>query len=142
VGESSREEINIVPTSASGRNFGWAIMEGSSCFGGGTSCDRTGLTLPAFEYGRDDGCAVIGGSVYRGSNIPELRGYYFFADLCQRELRAFRYLNNSVDDLRTWTVDGFTSIFSLGTDALGELYLLALSGSSGTLYRIDKVTDA
>jgi hypothetical protein len=31
-------------------------------------------TLPVFEYDHQQGCSIIGGYVYRGSAIPELRG--------------------------------------------------------------------
>ena len=37
---------------------------------------------PIAEYGRDLGCAVTGGDVYRGSAQPDLVGIYVFADYC------------------------------------------------------------
>jgi hypothetical protein len=79
-------------------NFGWKIMEGTSCYGtgacpGGTpSCGSAALTLPIHEYSHSGGgCAVIGGVVYRGCTIPEEYGTYFLADLCSNAIWSFSY---------------------------------------------------
>ena len=54
-----------------GLNYGWSLMEGDVCEQPG--CDTTGLTLPTFEYGHDQGCAIVGGYVYRGQRSPRAR---------------------------------------------------------------------
>src|SRR5690349_24075876 len=36
----------------------------------------------SLEYGHDEGCSVSGGFVYRGCALPDLRGTYFYSDLC------------------------------------------------------------
>ena len=46
VGQSALEEVNFEPWATSGLNYGWRLMEGSECYNAST-CDRTGLTLPA-----------------------------------------------------------------------------------------------
>src|SRR6476661_1231924 len=85
VGQEHYEEIDVAPGGANpgkGINYGWNIMEGAHCLSGG-QCDQTGLTLPTFEYGHDQGCSITGGYVYRGPAIPALQGVYFYADYCQ-----------------------------------------------------------
>ena len=32
------------------------------------------------------GCAIIGGHVYRGDALPELKGLYIYSDYCNGEL--------------------------------------------------------
>ncbi|MGH9204833.1 MAG: PQQ-dependent sugar dehydrogenase, partial [Vicinamibacterales bacterium] len=87
VGQSAYEEINFQPASSSGgENYGWRIMEGAHCFNPGSGCDQSGLTLPVAEYGRQGGCSVTGGYVYRGSALPEWQGVYFYADFCSGEV--------------------------------------------------------
>ena len=81
VGQNRYEEINIVPAgSPGGLNFGWPISEGSHCFPEDKVCDLSGLEAPAFDYSHDDGnCSITGGYVYRGTQIPALRGAYLFS---------------------------------------------------------------
>jgi len=82
VGQDAFEEVNrIDPATQSGANLGWNVMEGAHCFAD-PSCSSDGMTLPLAEYGRDLGCSVTGGYVYRGEAIPNLRGWYLFGDYC------------------------------------------------------------
>ena len=97
VGQEHYEEVDVAPGGANpgkGTNFGWNIMEGAHCLGGG-QCDQTGLTLPTFEYAHDQGCSITGGYVYRGNAIPALQGLYFFGDYCQGWVRSIRYTGGS-----------------------------------------------
>ncbi|MEE9413387.1 MAG: PQQ-dependent sugar dehydrogenase, partial [Methylococcales bacterium] len=82
VGQNTFEEVNFQPaTSTGGENYGWNIMEGPSCLNA-SSCDKTGLTLPAASYGHSEGCSITGGQVYRGTNYPDLAGRYLYGDFC------------------------------------------------------------
>src|SRR6185503_4285662 len=77
------EEIDVTRAGTpGGLNYGWSIMEGAHCFKPAENCDRTGLVMPVAEYGRDQGCSVTGGHVYRGGRIPDLVGVYLFGDFC------------------------------------------------------------
>ncbi|PCJ81797.1 MAG: hypothetical protein COA49_04395 [Bacteroidetes bacterium] len=85
VGEVDWEEVNFEPAgSAGGLNYGWRLMEGSSCYEPIIDCDPGEVTtLPIFEFPHENGlCSVIGGVVYRGLNIPSLQGYYVLSDAC------------------------------------------------------------
>jgi glucose/arabinose dehydrogenase len=55
VGQDREEEIDLV---GKGKNYGWNIMEGTLTYAGG---NQTGLELPVWEYGHDQGNAIIGG---------------------------------------------------------------------------------
>ena len=127
VGQNSWEEVDVARAGLGGINFGWRVMEGSHCYNADT-CDREHLTLPATDYGRDQGCTVIGGYVYRGGAHAFLDGVYLFADYCSGNLFA---LDAGATDYATPTVvgNGGTNIAAFGQDADGELYTLALDGT-------------
>ena len=134
VGQSDWEEIDVQRTGApGGTNFGWNRMEGSHCYQPSTGCEEAGLTLPVTEYGHDQGCTVIGGNVYRGSNQPLLAGAYVFADYCSDRVWA---IDPSVDGARSPTLVASTdhAFSAFGEDEAGELYAVDLSG--GTLLRV------
>ncbi len=122
VGQGAREEVDIVTR---GGNYGWRITEGNLCFNPSTNCDRTGLTAPIHDYGRDLGCSVIGGYVYRGTRNPALVGTYIFGDFCSG--RIFTYLNGNVTEpLNVGTTFSFSGF---GEDEAGEIYLVFLNGN-------------
>ncbi|MCC6070358.1 PQQ-dependent sugar dehydrogenase [Massilia sp. GCM10020059] len=132
VGQAVREEVDISSVTQGGLNYGWNIMEGSICYDRPT-CDRTGLTLPAFEYDHGHGCSITGGYVYRGKAIPELAGHYLYSDFCRGFLRSFVYTGSGIAAPTDWLISGAGNILSFGRDADGELYLIA---SKGAIYKI------
>jgi glucose/arabinose dehydrogenase len=125
VGETAREEINLVAADAAGLNYGWRLMEGTLCFNPSTNC-MTGvsLTMPALEYSHAEGCSVIGGYVYRGAAIRELAGHYFYTDYCEGWLRSFRWTGSRTTDHRRWEGVSLPGVVSFGRDSAGELYML------------------
>ena len=135
VGQNLWEEVNVVPAGQGGLNYGWNVMEGAHCFSP-SNCSSTGLVLPALEYGRSEGCSIIGGFVYRGSRAPSLRGHYFYSDYCSGFLRSFTYANGAVAERRTWDVGPLGNVLSFGEDSSGELYVLS---ANGTVYRIQEM---
>ena len=126
VGQGSREEINVVPSTLAGVNYGWKLMEGRECFVSG--CSQTGLTLPVLDYGHTNGaCSVTGGYVYRGSAIPGIVGRYFYSDYCAGWLRSFRYVGGAATEQTDWGLS-LGNVTSFGEDAAGELYVLTSGG--------------
>jgi glucose/arabinose dehydrogenase len=94
VGQNLFEEVDIIHA---GDNLGWHIKEGSHCFDPAApntppaTCPSAGangrpLIDPILEYSHfnDAGptvrTAIIGGYVYRGTNVPDLAGRYVFGD--------------------------------------------------------------
>lgn len=126
VGQDAIEEIDVRRAGVGGLNFGWPILEGSRCFRR-PSCDRSGLVPPTLEYSHaeTDGCAVIGGPVYRGGALPGLRGHYVYGDLCAGFLRSARVVDGRVVQRRDWTgqTGRVRGLLGFGSDRAGELYL-------------------
>ena len=127
VGQSAWEEIDLEPAgSPGGSNFGWDRLEGTHPFEGTAV---PGSIPPIFEYEHGDGsCAVTGGYVYRGEQIPDLVGAYVFGDYCLGVLGAFVPLDGRATQVRALgpRVD---ALASFGQDARGELYVLSLAGT-------------
>ncbi len=135
VGQNEREEINAVPAGEAGVNYGWNTMEGSACYQS-SACDMSGLTLPVVEYVHDGNvCSVTGGYVYRGSQLPEIAGHYFYSDFCTGFLRSFRLDDGRATDERRWNVGSLGAVSSFGVDGSGELYVVNLTGSVSRLER-------
>ena len=129
VGQNIWEEINVVPSNRAGVNYGWNIMEASTCYNA-SSCNRSGLELPAHEYSHSDGsCSVTGGFAYRGTALPEIAGRYFYADYCVGKVHSFHYQNGVATDKRSWDLPAVGSVTSFGEDAAGELFLVSGNGS-------------
>src|SRR5213083_2056080 len=132
VGQNLWEELDIVPATRAGLNYGWNVMEGAHCYAG-TGCDTTGLVVPALEYDHSYGCSIIGGFVYRGRASPALAGQYFFSDSCQAWLRSITYQNGRITARTLWNVPRLGQVLSFGEDGAGEIYVLS---DNGNVYRI------
>ncbi len=148
VGQNDLEEVEFV---TSGANLGWPIKEGTFCFDPNGNdegfafdqdpCPGTdGSEIdPIAQYDtHHEGHAVIGGFVYRGSEVEELEGRYVFGDFSilvrfpigpQDHGRLFHLKPGDDDDLRKITefqiVAGnklSMALLGWGEDASGELY--------------------
>ncbi len=135
VGESHREEINVV---RAGANYGWNVTEGTLCFSPEEGCDRAGLTPPVSEYGHADGCSITGGYAYRGEAMPDLRGWYVFTDYCHSRIRAIpagrAAAGEAVEPVLLWEGVPTTTVVSFAEDAAGELYVVSHQGVR--IYRV------
>ena len=123
VGGLQWEEVSL---GVAGGNYGWKILEGTHCFEAG--CDRShpGLVAPIWEYGRDRGMSVIGGFVYRGCSLPDLRGLYFFSDYSPPDSPLWSLqLKGEVVTLGSVALESTGAVISsFGEDDDGELYAL------------------
>lgn len=123
VGQSDREEVNRQPAgSAGGENYGWDRLEGTLPFEGDPPPEAV---PPVFEYGRDVGGTVIGGYVYRGPALPQLRGSYVFGDFFADRLFVLRPGDGGVRFRRLPV--GVPNLSGFGQDQDGELYVFSLS---------------
>ena len=121
VGQNLREEIDIVEK---GKNYGWNIMEGSLNYSG---VSQSGLEFPVWEYGRDEGIAVIGGYVYHGSTLAGLNSKYVFGDYGSGKIWALQ-IDGVAVPVNILLADTDLNISSFGVDERNELYLCALDG--------------
>ena len=81
------------------------------------------------------GLSVTGGYVYRGSEIPELHGTYFYSDWVSSWTRSFDFVDGAVTAERDWTEELGSDIEgslgqpnSYGLDGHGEMYLVMHGG--------------
>jgi cytochrome c peroxidase/glucose/arabinose dehydrogenase len=75
IGEDVNEELTFV---VRGKHHGWPWFEGAHVR---NKLERELDLQPALlPYGRDAGMSVIGGHVYEGNELPDLRGSYVFCD--------------------------------------------------------------
>jgi glucose/arabinose dehydrogenase len=144
VGEASREEINAV---ANGGNYGWGAFEGTRINRADLVPQATGAIGLVFELyhnlnGQSESTNIVGGFVYRGNDIPALKGMYIFADVGENnsgqptnvvDLYYGDPASTSAsarDDLLRLQIElpeGVSlpdRIWSIAEDELGELYLL------------------
>jgi glucose/arabinose dehydrogenase len=163
VGQNDVEEVDIV---IAGGNYGWRVKEGPFCFDPNgddpgfvfddPSCAFNEFIDPVAAYDHDEGIAVIGGFVYRGSAIPELRGRYVFGDFFNPPLLRGRLFHlrkrDIVRDERTkesqiseFRTEGASmanlSVLGFGQDGDGELYVLGNRtgtpfGNTGVILKI------
>ena len=158
VGQNNWEEINFQASdSKGGLNFGWNILEGTHCYpDDNQGCLKDNTVLPLFEYPNDanyfktllgwkqsnmQGCSITGGYVYRGNNMPDLFGRYFFGDYCTGKIWSLKNDNGDID-LKDHTEELLESmdnkgfyLSSFGEDEKGELYIVNYSGQ---VYSITK----
>ena len=122
-GHADSEEVNYQPASSEGgENYGWPIMEGNICFPDSHfPCTADGQILPVAEYDHLKGCAIVGGAVYRGVDIPSLQGTFLYADLCTGRIWGL------TQDGEIWRnyllISGSVPASALGNDEEGNVYV-------------------
>ena len=127
VGQDYKEEIDIIE---GGKNYGWRVTEGSICTPGvNPQCDKTGLTLPLMDYGRNEGYCVTGGYVYRGKKMPKLCGVYIYGDYGSGNIWGLRMDGKKVTKHKLLIKSSGLNISSFGEDEDGELYVVDLNGT-------------
>ena len=142
VGQYEYEEINIIE---SGGNYGWNIMEGTSCYES-QNCDSDGLEPPVWEYELyvNGVCSITGGYVYRGTNLWGLVGKYIYGDWCTGDIWALQY-SDTGDHVNEDILDSDINITSFGVDQNNELffcggdYIYKLKSSLGDLNEDDSI---
>ncbi len=136
VGQNKFEEIDLVQK---GKNYGWNIQEGFSCFNDKDrsnplpNCNKTGLEQPIVHISRDSASSITGGYVYRGDKNSALYGVYIFGDyvskriwgLTQKDGKALEYQQIGLSP---------DNISSINEDKAGNLYICGYS--KGIIYQI------
>src|SRR5690606_471726 len=129
VGQNQIEEINMMPSTDVGLNYGWRCYEGNNTYDTSGCGNPDDMIFPVATYSHSGGrCSITGGYVYRGELYPNLQGYYFYADYCSGEIGTYQDGASSF----VTTVPG-TFITTFGEDTNGELYV----AGSNKIYRIE-----
>ena len=165
-GQGLYEEIDLV---VRGGNYGWNVKEGSVCFDASNnenildSCpdvDTYGNELrdPVIELPNSSNpsggitVTVIGGHVYRGSEIPELSGRYIFGSFSSNfeptgEIFVATPMGSGPWQYETLELASFAEnighyLKGFGQDMDGEVYVAASSalGPTGTTGKIFKIS--
>lgn len=129
VGQNAWEEVNRVQIS---ENYGWNDREGAHCFDPPDDCSTDNVD-PITEYSHDVGNSITGGYVYRGSDFPELVGFYVFGDFVSGRIWSVPFDSEQgvePDEL----IDTPIQISSFAESNDGELYLMDFD--NGSLHRI------
>ncbi len=134
VGQGEWEEINFTqPVLSPNYNYGWDYFEGTHPFEGQPPGD-VDFIEPVYEYDHSQGCSVTGGYVYRGTELSEWNGVYFFGDYCNGKIWGML-----PDGDGSWKVsllfESGQNISSFGQDRSGEVYLISHTGS---IYKLAK----
>jgi glucose/arabinose dehydrogenase len=124
VGQDAWEEVDRV---VKGGNYGWSCYEGFAQFtnyhDAQNSCAGKTFQSPRAVYGHDDGNqAVTGGVIYRGASMPELYGYYVYADFYSGNVWAVNTNDNSPAVQLISHLSHNISDFVLAAN--GEVYLM------------------
>lgn len=169
VGQNLWEEVDVV---RKGGNYGWNVKEGTHCFNTETplteraSCpmvDTAGNPLidPVMELPTAGnpvgglGTAVIGGNIYRGNDLPALKGKYIFGIFTRVSSPASgRLFIATPEAVGKWSFSDFgikdypdnlgMYLKGFGENLSGELYITTTGnqGPSGTTGKVFKLVNA
>ncbi len=139
VGQGGFEEINRMPATTAGLNYGWRCYEGNNPFNTGGCANMNTMTFPVatLAHSTTSFCSITGGYRYRGTQYPGFQGLYFFADYCSNEIGTLRENGSTWDMTLTPPFNG-NSWVAFGEDVDGELYIAGINSS--TIYKIKDAT--
>jgi quinoprotein glucose dehydrogenase len=137
VGQDKWEEVDLI---VKGGNYGWSVREGFHEY---KNQKAQGDPIdPVIEYPHNPamsadckfpdhsaGISITGGYVYRGKNIPALRGVYTYGDFGAGTVWGLRYEKGAVTAYGKLVKENSTRpIASFAEDKDGEVYVLAFDG--------------
>ncbi len=147
VGQSAREEVDVIEPGESALNFQWATIEGLN---GDLLPPFIGVNRrPILDYPHTDGnFAVIGGYVYRGSRfVSDLAGKYLFGDNGSEVVWVMDESTVPAGKIPLCTVpkgngfnsgNDYTGLSSFGTDAAGEIYMCVMGNLGSPIYTLSR----
>ena len=123
-GALAYEEVNFQPAdSVGGENYGWPLFEAKAPTEAEGSVDDP--VFPVAIYGRDAGCAIVGGAVHEGA--------FVYSDFCTGKIWTLQRQGEEEWENRQLTLIG-VPISSIGTDEAGNLY--ATGYVDGNIYML------
>ncbi|WP_197440280.1 PQQ-dependent sugar dehydrogenase [Polystyrenella longa] len=129
VGQNRFEEVDLI---VKGGNYGWNLREATHNFEPQSPETKRDLIDPLAEYFRGEGQSVTGGIVYRGSQLKEFEGAYFYGDYLSGNVWMLRHDGQITTENKRVANTGL-SIAAFGEDQQGEMILCTFEGE---LYRL------
>lgn len=138
VGQGAWEEIDLIER---GGNYGWKLCEGFHVRGSTTTlCSAPGAINPIAAHGRSEAKSIVGGYVYRGTEIPELVGTYIYGDYVTGNIFRLKLLPSGQVVPEIIGNVGASQLVSFGEGADGELYLTYVA--SGAIKKMVRASPA
>jgi len=134
VGQNVWEEIDLIQK---GGNYGWNLREGLHPFSPNLKDKPHEVIDPIWEYSHEIGKSITGGVVYRGKKLPQLEGYYLYADYVSGKMWGLKYDEQAkqVKANRPIEVPGpALPVISFGEDEAGEVYFMIVSPTGQGIY--------
>jgi uncharacterized repeat protein (TIGR03806 family) len=133
VGQVQIEEIDVI---RKGGNYGWSVYEGNLPYNNSSNLPYSNFDPPLLMYPHDgtgvvSGSSVIGGYVYRGSELPSMVGKYIFADFIGGGIFSLTRSGNQVSQVVS--IGSVAVPTSFGTDNAGNIYITSYNGD---IYRV------
>ena len=125
-GDDSWDSVHLV---RKGHNYGWSTFEGSHPFKRNLPLrgPTPTATTPVIELSHAEARSVIGGLVYRGDAIPELKGQYLFGDYVTGLLWAFAWNGKTAENFRRIAETGGRPL-AFGEERSREVLMARLDG--------------
>ncbi len=136
VGDVGWEAYEMVYRVRAGGNYGWSIKEGPGDVLPNLPVGPTPILAPDITLSHADAASVTGGLVYRGSQLPNLRGSYVFGDWITRRFWSAEFDDSTVKNL-TEIAAGEVKPICFGRDSKDELLVLEYIewNQAGGIYR-------
>ena len=161
VANIGERNIDAIYEVGAGDNSGWNEREGAflfkkddpdNVFSLPPDDSTFGYNYPVAQYDHDEGRAVVGGFVYRGTIVPDLNGKYLFGDIVEGHIfytnvkdmkkgipstlirKARLFDNAGIERSFTYFAGRNRADLRFGKDADGEIYLL--SKANGKIWKI------
>lgn len=123
-----------------GGNYGWSIMEGPQPVRTEYQRGPTPILPPTAVHSHIESRSITGGYVYRGNDLPQLKGQYIYGDYVTGKIWSLPF------DPKTKTAgepkeltDSPLQIITFGEDPDGELYVVDYLGG---IYVLEDKTNA
>lgn len=128
-GEVGQDLWEMVYHVKRGGNYGWSVREGSHPFRPDRPQGPTEIESPIVEHPHHDFRSITGGFVYTGQRLPELQGFYIYADYDTGKIWALKWDPKTKQVVEQFELcDEQIRVVEFGQTADGEIFLLDYAG--------------